>query len=128
MTLRALSILAALSLMALVVGRPAEARIIAILFDTSGSMQERFQLPSFGTRLIAATVDGRAGFDRLLIMNFNDYVNQGLPILPGPGSADGLNALIPGAIVETEIRSAAEHERLLRELIGRFRWQDVGTP
>ena len=43
----------------------AEAKLVAVVFDTSGSMEQRYQLPGFGMKLLAATIDGRVGFDRL---------------------------------------------------------------
>ena len=43
----------------------ASARVIGILFDDSGSMAPRIQLPTFGAQLLISTLDGRAGKDRL---------------------------------------------------------------
>ncbi len=44
----------------------ADARVVAILFDDSGSMGGRIQLPTFGAQLLVSTLDGREGEDRLI--------------------------------------------------------------
>lgn len=44
----------------------AEARVVALLFDDSGSMGGRLQLPAFGAQLLVSTLDGRLGEDRLI--------------------------------------------------------------
>lgn len=113
---------------------PASAKVIAIVFDTSGSMQDRYHLPSFGARLLAATIDGRAGFDRLLVMNFNDYYvafpalrGQGLDP-PTPVTVPRVSQMLPGAIESYEITNPGQHKQIVNDLSASFRFTDAGTP
>jgi hypothetical protein len=58
--------LVAVLLAAFFAASAAEARVIALLFDDSGSMGGRIQLPAFGAQLLVSTLDGRQGEDRLI--------------------------------------------------------------
>jgi hypothetical protein len=51
---------------------PAQARTIGLVFDNSASMQPRIHLPSFGVQLLASTLDGRAGHDRLFSIRLSE--------------------------------------------------------
>lgn len=106
----------------------ADARIVAILFDTSGSMNERYNLPSFGARLLAGTIDGRAGFDRLLVMNFNHYAQTyggEFPIPPILLQYAGPDA---GQLQDITITNGVQHQDVVEALRGTFASADVGTP
>lgn len=65
---------ALLAIVPLILPLGSQAKVVGILFDTSGSMINRDQLPSFGMQLLAGTIDGRAGQDRVLLMNFNAFM------------------------------------------------------
>lgn len=117
----------------------AQAKIVAVLFDTSGSMDNRYQLPSFGARMLAATIDGRAGFDRLLIMNFNEYYTRWGSTIPGvdasmsAGSApsiDDIIATLPAnTIRDMSVTSQADHQALMDRLSRSFQYgASTGTP
>jgi hypothetical protein len=69
---------------------PVVARSVFVVYDTSGSMQDRRYLPAFGTAMLAATLDGRPGRDRLYVMSFADYRSA----LGEIGAVDGI-ALSP---------------------------------
>lgn len=56
---------------------PGEARVIAILFDDSGSMGGKDNLPAFGAQLLASTLDGRNGEDKLITARMSD-ARQGM--------------------------------------------------
>jgi hypothetical protein len=50
--------------------QPVQAKIVGVVFDDSGSMRNSYNLPLFGLQLLASTLDGRAGGDRLLVTRF----------------------------------------------------------
>jgi hypothetical protein len=52
----------------------ASARVIGILFDDSGSMSPRIQLPTFGAQLLVSTLDGRNGQDRLFTVRLSQAI------------------------------------------------------
>jgi hypothetical protein len=45
-------------------------KLIGVVFDDSGSMRPSFHLPLLGLQMLASTLDGRQGQDRLLITRF----------------------------------------------------------
>jgi hypothetical protein len=57
--------------------QPAAARVIGLVFDDSGSMAPRIQLPTFGVQLLASTLDVRPGKDRLLTLKLSQ-VSRGV--------------------------------------------------
>ncbi len=83
-------------------------------------------------------MDGRAGFDRLLIMNFNEYANTlgstiaGVDATMASGAApdiDNLVGRIPNAVRDVSVTSAADHQALMRELERHFRYDsNTSTP
>ncbi len=106
----------------------AEARIIALLFDTSGSMKRHFNLPSYGVRLLAGTIDGRAGFDQLLVMNFNHYsTNYGLSF-PSTEILSRYAGADVSQIVDIKITNGVEHQKKVKDLEDVFKSSDAGTP
>lgn len=128
--IRAAFITLALGLLALL-PRVADAKTVAVLFDTSGSMEPRFQLPSFGARMLAATIDGRAGFDRLLVMNFNEYFTRWNSTIPdidasmasGPApDIDQIVAGLPNAIADLSVTSGRDHKSLMARLERTFQY------
>lgn len=48
-------------------------RLVAIVFDDSGSMRGRIHLPGFGAQLLVSTLDGRPGRDRLFTARLSAY-------------------------------------------------------
>lgn len=52
-------------------GSTANARIVGVVFDDSGSMASRINLPAFGVQLLASTLDVRSGKDRLLTLRLS---------------------------------------------------------
>jgi hypothetical protein len=107
---------------------PAQARLVAILFDTSGSMASRYRLPSFGARLLAATINGTAGFDRVLAMNFNSYA----AVFGGAFPTDAILAEYAGRragdLFLFDISNDSAHQQMIDTLDRAFRSTDVGTP
>ena len=108
--------------LALVAARAAVAqeKLVAVVFDTSTSMEPRIELPSFGVQLLTATLDGRSGKDRLYSINFTDYMNdcfQNDPLAATisqiPGPCDTSRHITPFDI--TDERSHANAVRTLRE-------------
>ena len=73
-------------LLAATLAGPAVARSVFIVYDTSFSMDQRRNLPAFGASVLAATLDGRTGKDRLFTLTFGDY----RAALEKIGSKDGL--------------------------------------
>lgn len=61
----------ALMVTLILVGGSAQARVVAILFDDSGSMAQKIQLPAFAAQLLVASLDGRGGRDRLVTARMN---------------------------------------------------------
>lgn len=57
--------------LAVMAPQTAAARIIGLVFDDSGSMTPRIQLPTFGVQLLASTLDVRPGKDRLLTLKLS---------------------------------------------------------
>jgi hypothetical protein len=93
---------------------PADARIVALLYDDSGSMARKDNLPSFGAQLLVSTLDGRTGEDKLLTAVMSHLLRSGD---------------LEGSITEENI-SATD---LQRQLIGRISgsWKAInnsGTP
>jgi hypothetical protein len=108
---------------------PAEARLVAILFDTSGSMTNRYRLPSFGARLLAATINGTAGFDRLLAMNFTSYAERYGGAFPADWILDEYAGRYSGDLLLFEITNDSAHQQMIATLDRAFRSvRDQGTP
>ncbi|QLQ20056.1 MAG: VWA domain-containing protein [Exiguobacterium profundum] len=108
-----------------------EARVVAILFDTSGSMESIYRLPAFGMQLLAGTLDGRAGADRLLTLNFDTYANEGYSFEAlGPANLPHLPPVLREAVRTYEISSQATHQSALDGIGADFRAEDAnrGTP
>lgn len=57
----------------------ADARVVAILFDDSGSMAGRRQLPAFAAQLLVSTLDGRPGEDRAIAGRMSQLIELGRP-------------------------------------------------
>ena len=127
----------------LIVATPADAQVnrsktVAVLFDTSGSMMQRDELPSFGARMLAATIDGNVGFDRMLIMNFNEYYKTYKNTVPGVDASmksgraptvDEIIAGIPNAVQSIVVTNASEHQQLMSRLERYFKPDsDTSTP
>ncbi|WP_342150290.1 hypothetical protein [Methylorubrum sp. SB2] len=56
-------------------GGPARAgKLVGVVFDDSGSMQDGYKLPLAGLQMLASTLDGRPGGDRLLVTRFGWYL------------------------------------------------------
>lgn len=118
---RLLRSVATLLLALLLWSGPAQAKLVAIVFDTSGSMSSRYQLPRFGMELLAATIDGRAGFDRLWTLNFNQYAENcnGLAIPEAATIAD-LPCDMDNAIRKYDITNADQHTNAVKTLAADF--------
>lgn len=106
----------------------AQAKLIAIVFDTSGSMNDRYNLPSFGMRMLAATIDGRAGEDRVWVIGFEDYVKACAGPIPEATTLSALSCDTSRLVTRFETTSAAVHANMLNDLEREFRATDVGTP
>lgn len=64
----------AVALSAAFAAAPADAKIVGLLFDDSGSMRGKSHLPSFGAQMLAAVIDGRPDHDRFLAIRLSDFV------------------------------------------------------
>lgn len=120
----------ALLLMCTILGNmPAQAKIVAVVFDTSGSMGERYHLPSFGAGLLAATIDGRAGFDRLLAMNFEAYFNRFGDTLPNDRVLGEFEGPLSQSILSFKLTNKTGHQQMIDRLTVAFRANaNTGTP
>ena len=87
----------------------ADARVIALLFDDSGSMSGRIQLPAFGVQLLVSTLDGRAGEDRLIAARMSNV-----------GSANAVEAI--------DIRTTDLQQRAIDTIAARWPVPNGGTP
>lgn len=97
----------------------AQEKLVAIVFDTSGSMEGRFELPSFGIRLLSATLDGRAGFDRLYSIDFTGFTKNcqsSSPHTPGPSLLSQLNCRSSDLINRFSITNSNSHTDALNIL------------
>ncbi|MCA8927401.1 MAG: hypothetical protein KDC18_04975 [Alphaproteobacteria bacterium] len=124
-----------LALLLLAVHSPSvQAKIVGILFDTSGSMRYSDQLPSFGMQLLAGTIDGRAGHDRVVLMNFNDYLRliEANPQLlhATPGNIERVRRQLAAAGTRPiEVLNARAHQDLVDQVRQMFvSIPDLGTP
>jgi len=63
-----------LTLVSLGILAPAESKTVGIVFDDSGSMQNRAHLPTFGAQLLVGTLDGRPGQDRLFSTRLSQFI------------------------------------------------------
>ncbi len=112
----------------------AHSKIVGILFDTSGSMGHSDQLPAFGMQLLAGTIDGRAGHDRIVLMNFNHYMAliQNNPQLLAPTSANVRRVreqLPSGTARPIEILNNQTHQTVVDQVRRMFVSQpNLGTP
>ncbi len=130
MTLLRLMLLAVLAAL-LVQPAPARAKVVAILFDTSGSMNDIYRLPAFGMQLLAGTVDGRAGADRLLTLTFDAYADQFVPFEAlGPQALGRLPQALTGAVRRHAPTGQGDHQAMIDRLRADFRVADArrGTP
>ncbi|MDD2867261.1 vWA domain-containing protein [Neomegalonema sp.] len=50
---------------------PVEARVVAVVFDDSGSMEDQTNFPAFGVQMLLSTLELEAGRDRLLLTRLN---------------------------------------------------------
>lgn len=109
---------------------PASAKVVAIVFDTSGSMENRYNLPAFGMQLLAGTIDGRAGADRLMTLTFDAYARNYVPFAQlGSQTVPLLPAQLRQAIRTYAITSEATHQSAVDGVRRDFRSvQDLGTP
>lgn len=107
----------------------AQSKVVAILFDTSTSMRGGHNLPAFGAKLLAATVDGRAGQDRVVLMNFNEYFkNYDRLGVPNASNIDEVRRRLGSAIKEYQITNADEHKRVIQLIEEAAVPRDGGTP
>ena len=58
-------------------GRAEAGKLVGVVFDDSGSMGPSHHLPLLGLQMLAATLDGRQGGDRLLVTKFGWLKPQG---------------------------------------------------
>lgn len=113
---------------ALLPAAPVQARLVAILFDSSVSMNNRYRLPSFGARLLAATINGTAGFDRVLAMNFNSYVANYGVFWPDDGILADYAGRRSGDLLLFDITNDGAHQQMIDTLERTFRSNARATP
>lgn len=100
-------------------GEARAGKLIGVVFDDSGSMKPSYNLPLLGLQMLASTLDGRPGEDRLLVTRFGWH----------HGSVDARRgSLIAHNVHETPLSPQAE----LQATIADFRnWRispSTGTP
>lgn len=106
----------------------AQAKLIAIVFDTSGSMSNRYNLPTFGMQLLTSTIDGRAGEDRVWALNFNAYSSICAGFIPEAATLSGSPCNLTGEINKFNITSDQTHASMLESLQITFAASKAGTP
>lgn len=99
----------AVLLLALLLPTAAGARVVGLVFDDSRSMLGTIETPAFGAQILAASLDGRPGADRLLTLRMSD-ARKGI----GP--------------TDQPIGSAAALQATVDEIRTRFNRPDGGTP
>ncbi len=105
----------------------ARAKVVAIVFDTSGSMSDIYRLPAFGMQMLAGTVDGRAGADRLLTLTFEAYAENFVPFESlGPAGVARLPRVLTGAVQRHSITGATDHQRVVDFTRSDFRVRSPG--
>jgi hypothetical protein len=72
--------------------------VVGILFDDSGSMASRIQLPTFGAQLLVSTLDGRNGQDRLFTLR----LSQAIAVM-GTGGDITAKDLPPGGVTADNV-------------------------
>ena len=110
-------------------GAEAQEKTLAVVFDTSGSMSTRFELPSYGVRLLASTLDGRAEQDRVFYINFTEYLNKCARFsgdqvywkMPQGGNVSGLGCDTDILVKKFEMTNEGSQISMLRDLA---RWDD----
>lgn len=118
-----------------------QAKVVGIIFDDSGSMGKIYQLPTFGMQILAATVDGRAGKDRLLTMSLSSYAQAleayaertgSFPPLPDISTVEERTDLFGGVanlLRREQLLTRGEHQRTIATIAQNFRSKrGSGTP
>ena len=106
----------------------AEAKLVAIVFDTSRSMEPYYQLPSFGMELLAATIDGRVGFDRLWTLNFNYFTDNCSYVVPGSVTRAQMNCDMSGQVRKFDVTDQGQHQSMVNSFSRDFAPLASGTP
>lgn len=104
-----LSLLLALPLLAALGCGGADAKVIGILFDDSGSMKGKMHLPAFAAQLLVSSLDGRGDGDRLVTALMSDYDT-------------------PNPVVQQDIGSVEAQRRLIETIAGQWTVPREGTP
>lgn len=87
----------------------ARAKIVAIMFDDSGSMGGKIQLPAFGAQLLVSSLDGRDDADRLLTARMSE-AGESTPV------------------TVQDISTPDRERRLIDEMASQWTKADGGTP
>ncbi|MEM6487272.1 MAG: hypothetical protein AAF677_03225 [Pseudomonadota bacterium] len=128
-------------------------KVVGILFDTSGSMENRDQLPNFGMQMLAASLRGIRGGDRIIYMNFNQYLSRapvregrqirvgpvtaneftivdatGTPILPSPDTVEQILSIIGRDSVRLIELTEATHQDAVDQIQAASSNPQTGTP
>jgi hypothetical protein len=122
----------------------AQAKVVGLVFDDSGSMVHTYHLPLFGAQILAASLDGRPSQDRFFVVrlsafrerfengnrarNNNDYV----PILPGglrsaEAGPDNVGRIVASAPDLVERMDIAPGEPLRRVIDRIRRWPIISS-
>jgi hypothetical protein len=123
-----LGLLVAIVLTALI-PRVADARVIGVVFDDSGSMAPRIHLPTFGVQMLASTLDIQSGRDRLLTLRLSK-TDAGV-VEENIGSIDALQTTVEN--IRRVWASAAGGtpyapiEMMLQAVAQKLRPEEVGT-
>lgn len=105
----------------------ARAKVVAIVFDTSGSMSDIYRLPAFGMQLLTGTVDGRAGADRVLTLTFEAYATNFVPFEDlGPAQIGRLPRVLTSAVQRHTITGLSDHQRAIDFARSDFRVRSSG--
>jgi hypothetical protein len=107
----------------------ADARVVGVVFDDSGSMASRIHLPTFGVQMLASTLDVRSGRDRLLTLRLSK-TGAGV-VEENIASIDGLQRTVD-EIRRSWARVAggtpyAPIELMLQAMVQKLRPEETGT-
>jgi hypothetical protein len=107
----------------------AQARVVGVVFDDSGSMTSRIHLPTFGVQMLASTLDTQSGRDRLLTLRLSK-LGAGV-VEENIGNVDALQATVDNIRRAWPVPAGgtpyAPIELMLQTMVQKLRPEESGT-